>query len=137
MYHLHPTLAADTIYLGQLTLCDVLLMNNSHYLWLILVPQRENIKEVYELLENDQQLLLKESSQISEKLAFYSKAHKINIAAIGNQVEQLHIHIVARHQHDLAWPKPIWGNTIPKPYSLIEQKKLTVELRELLTLDLD
>lgn len=134
MYHLHPTLAADTINLGQLSLCDVLLMNHRNYTWLILVPRRADIKEIYELSENDQHQLLKECSAIAEKLAVFTKAHKINVAAIGNQVEQLHIHIVARHHHDALWPQPVWGHSTPNPYSLSEQQSLVPELRKSLLL---
>lgn len=134
MYHLHPTLAADTVHLGQLTLCDVLLMNNSNYTWLILVPRRADIKEIYELSEKDQHLMLKEMNHVAAQLATYTKAHKINMAAIGNQVEQLHLHIVARHRYDALWPKPIWGNTTPNPYSLQQQQELMLDLRALLAL---
>lgn len=132
MYHLHPTLAADTIYLGHLTLCDVLLMNDSHYPWLILVPRRADIREIYELSEHDQQQLLQESSFVAKTMAAFSQADKINMAALGNMVPQLHLHIIARHTTDAAWPQPVWGKVPVKPYTEQQQQALTIHLSHLL-----
>ncbi len=132
MYQLDRTLAADTCLLGQLTLCDVLLMDNSSYTWLILVPRRENIRETYELNDADQQLLATETNFIGAKLATLTQAHKINIAAIGNIVSQLHVHIVARHTDDPLWPKPIWGHVQHKPYSSKKKQEITQKLNALL-----
>ncbi|MBT4146066.1 MAG: HIT domain-containing protein, partial [Gammaproteobacteria bacterium] len=91
-FRLHPILKKDCIELGQLELCRVLLMNDSQFPWLILVPERENMTEIHQLTTNDQQLLIRESSYIAEKLALQFQADKMNIAALGNMVPQLHIH---------------------------------------------
>lgn len=119
-FSLHPALKKDCIDLGQLDLCRVLLMNDQQFPWLILVPERENITEIYQLSINDQQQLMRESSYIAEQLARLYQADKINIAALGNIVPQLHIHHVVRYKTDKAWPAPIWGKLDPAPYSDIE-----------------
>lgn len=106
---LHPSLKNDCIEIGSLELCRVLLMNDSQFPWLILVPERENITEIYQLSLIDQAQLMQESSYISEQLAALFRADKMNVAAIGNKVPQLHIHHVVRYTIDKAWPAPIWG----------------------------
>lgn len=108
-FALHPTLKKDCIALGSLKLCRVLLMNDSQFPWLILVPERENITEIHQLSSDDQQQLIRESCYIAEHLASLFEADKMNIAALGNMVPQLHIHHVVRYKTDLAWPAPIWG----------------------------
>ncbi|MEZ2720561.1 HIT domain-containing protein [Paenalcaligenes hominis] len=132
MFELHPTLQADTFFLGQLELCDVLLNNNSSYLWLILVPRRAGIRETYELSPTDQHQLTTECNQVSEKLARYSAANKMNIAAFGNQVPQLHLHLIARHHTDPAWPQPAWLNLATQPYEQQKAQDLLQDLRQLL-----
>lgn len=108
-FTLHPNLENDCIELGQLELCRVLLMNDSQFPWLILVPERENISEIYQLSADDQQQLMRESNHIAKHLAILFQADKMNIAALGNMVPQLHIHHVVRYKTDKAWPAPIWG----------------------------
>lgn len=117
MFELHPRLAADTLPLGDFPLCRCLLMNDMHYPWLILVPRRENIREIFELPVKDQQQLLRESSWVSERLAKHFHADKINIGALGNMVPQLHLHHIARYANDAAWPGPVWGKHAPRPYT--------------------
>ena len=134
MFALHPTLQADTFFIGQLELCDVLLNNNSSYLWLVLVPRRAAIREIYQLNPADQQQLTIESSLISQRLADYSQATKMNLAAFGNQVPQLHLHIIARHEHDPAWPQPAWINLQSNPYDKEKAQALIQELRVVLGL---
>lgn len=109
MFTLHPRLELDCIFLGQFELCSLLLMNDSRYPWFILVPEREDITEIYELSDEDQLLLLKESNFVSQILKHYFHADKINIAALGNVVPQLHVHHIARYTNDPAWPAPVWG----------------------------
>lgn len=109
MFTLHPQLEKDCIEFGDFDLCKLLLMNDSNYPWFILVPEREGKTEVFELDENDQQLLIKESNFLAQVLKHYFYADKINIAALGNVVPQLHIHHIARYQDDPAWPAPVWG----------------------------
>ncbi len=113
---LHPQLESDGIILGQLPLCAVLLLPDAHYPWLILVPQRENITEIHGLCEADQQQLMKESCFVSQALSKLFHADKMNVAALGNIVPQLHIHHIVRYQDDVAWPAPVWGAKPAKKY---------------------
>ncbi len=102
--------------MGRFPLCRVLLMNESRYPWFILVPERENIVEIHQLTDEDQVQLIRESSHFAGVLAELFRADKMNIAAIGNLVPQLHLHHVVRYRNDPAWPGPIWGRFDPKPY---------------------
>lgn len=113
---LHPRLAADCLRLGALPLCELLLMNDARYPWYILVPRREHVREIFELAEADQAQLLHESSRLSRAMAEALTPDKLNIAAIGNVVPQLHVHHVARFAGDAAWPAPVWGQGTPEPY---------------------
>lgn len=92
-------------------------MNNQHFHWLILVPMRENIRELHELDDADYSKVMEEVRNVSKKLASHTGAHKMNVAALGNIVPQLHIHIIARFENDPAWPKPVWGYTGFLPYN--------------------
>jgi diadenosine tetraphosphate (Ap4A) HIT family hydrolase len=106
---LHPQLAADTVLLGEFPLCQVLLANDGNFPWLILVPKVNGITEFHELSDQQQVQFLSESNAVSKLLKDGLSADKINIAALGNMVPQLHIHHVARFKEDACWPKPIWG----------------------------
>ena len=123
-FELHPQLAADTAYVTDLPLCHVLLMNNQHFPWLILVPRREELKELHNLQGSDYEQVMQEIKQCSKRLAVHTKAHKMNVAALGNMIPQLHIHIIARFTHDTAWPKPVWSMTQNTTYTadVLEQK---------------
>jgi diadenosine tetraphosphate (Ap4A) HIT family hydrolase len=114
---LHPRLAADCLRLGAFPLSELLLMNDARYPWSILVPRRHGIREIYELSEADQQQLLHESSTLSRAMAEALAPDKLNVAAIGNIVPQLHVHHVARFTTDAAWPAPVWGHGTPEPYA--------------------
>ena len=116
MFTLHPQLQADCIPLGRFPLCQLLLLNDSNYPWFILVPEREAFSEIYQLSAEDQQQLMCESSHLAQRLAERFKADKMNIAALGNIVPQLHLHHIVRYQHDPAWPAPVWGKVPAKPY---------------------
>lgn len=108
-FQLHPRLQQDCFTVGQFALSRILLMNDSHYPWCILVPQRPDIKEIYELSQADRQQLMDESCLLAKAMVDLYQPDKLNIAAIGNLVPQLHLHHVARYQTDIAWPGPIWG----------------------------
>ena len=108
-FELHPRLKEDCIVIGRFDLCQLLMMNDSQYPWFILVPEKAGIKEIYQLSRPERQTLTEESSFLAENLAALYKADKMNIAAIGNLVPQLHIHHVVRYRTDKAWPAPIWG----------------------------
>ena len=116
-FTLHPRLKEDTSLVGDFPLCQLLLMNDAHYPWFILVPRRASIREIFELSQHDQRQLLAESSHLAEVLAKVCDADKINIAALGNMVPQLHIHHIARYQSDPAWPNPVWGFCEAQPYT--------------------
>ena len=116
MFRLHDRLAADTAEIVRLDLCRVLLMEDRRFPWLILVPQREGITEIHQLWDEDQQLLWREISQVSRALSQDCAPDKLNVAALGNVVPQLHIHVVARFRGDAAWPDPVWGSGTAETY---------------------
>jgi len=132
MYELHSQLVKDTIQIGQFELCDVLLMNDDRYPWVILVPRRVNVREIHQLSEAEQQRLLQESSFVSQAMTQLFSAHKMNVAALGNIVEQLHLHHVARFTSDFAWPKPVWGIGDAIPYSDVAAKAMLSQLKRVL-----
>lgn len=109
MFKLDPQLERDTIALASLSLCELLLMNDSNYPWIILVPRRAGMRELLELSDDDQKQYLVESNAVAKLLQTQFGAYKLNVAALGNMVEQLHIHHIARYKDDVAWPKPVWG----------------------------
>lgn len=109
MFKLHPRLEQDTLLVGDFPLCHLLLLNDANYPWFILVPRRTEVREIFELERRDQRQLLDESSQLSQLLHKVFRADKLNIAALGNMVPQLHIHHIVRYQTDPAWPNPVWG----------------------------
>lgn len=119
-FHLHTQLQKDCIFIGKMTLCRLLLMNDNQFPWFILVPEVEGITEIYHLDKQQQSLLIEESSFFAERLHEIYKPDKLNIAAIGNLVPQLHVHHVVRYRTDKAWPAPIWGKFPVISYS--EQK---------------
>ena len=116
MFELHPRLVRDTYVIGDFPLSRLLLMNDASYPWFILVPRRADIVEIFELRHDDQLQLLKESSQLSMVLSRVFEADKLNIAALGNMVPQLHIHHIVRYRSDQAWPQPVWGRFPAQPY---------------------
>ena len=117
MAELHPQLRQDCLLIGRFSLCRLLLMRDANYPWFILVPDREGISEIYQLSEADQVQLLRESSRLASVLAERFQADKLNIAALGNVVPQLHIHHVVRYRDDAAWPAPVWGRVPARPYT--------------------
>ncbi len=119
-FQLHPQLAQDTWLVTDLPLCRVLLMNETRYPWVILVPRQQDIREIHELTAMERQQLWQESDQLSRALMKLFKPDKLNIAALGNQVPQLHIHHIARFQTDAAWPAPVWGKFPPQAYTATE-----------------
>ena len=127
-FNLHPQLATDGIELADFPLCKLLLCNDSAYPWFILVPKVADISEVYQLEWEQQQQLLNESSLLSELLMQVFTGDKMNVAALGNVVEQLHVHHVVRFKYDAQWPKPIWGQQALTPYSDEEIATLKAKL---------
>ena len=135
-FQLHPRLQQDCFSVGQFTLSRILMMNDNQYPWFILVPQRKGIKEIYELSQSDRQLLMDESCLLSKTMVELYRPDKLNIAAIGNLVPQLHLHHVARYQTDIAWPGPIWGKFPVSTYAGQTAELQIARLRESLKQEL-
>lgn len=121
-FRLDPRLDRDTIAIAETGLLSVRLMNDSRFPWLIAIPRREGIREIHELTPLDQTMLTFEVAHLSEVLQQVTGAEKMNIAALGNMVPQLHVHIIARHAGDAAWPNPVWGSGKAEPYSEAQAK---------------
>jgi diadenosine tetraphosphate (Ap4A) HIT family hydrolase len=115
-FALHDRLAADTAFIHDLPLCRVLLIKNCLWPWLVLVPRKPDLREFYDLSKADQAILMDEIATTAQKLSNQTKAHKMNIGALGNIVPQLHIHIIARTAEDPAWPGPVWGSGHAEAY---------------------
>ena len=131
-FELDTRLAADCIRVGRLPLSMLLLLNDARYPWFVLVPQRGGVKEVFQLPEPDQQQLWRESALLAEHLMQSFHADKINIGALGNLVNQLHVHHIARFRSDPAWPGPIWGKQAPVPYTDEELEQVRQRLAPVL-----
>ena len=116
MFQLDTVLAADTWYIGDLPLCALLLSRDANYPWFILVPRQPAITEIHQLQDAHREQLMQESCQLSEILHRALDADKMNIAALGNVVPQLHVHHVVRYRDDAAWPAPIWGAAPAREY---------------------
>lgn len=121
---LHPRLTADTAPVTDWALSRVLLMNDARYAWLVLVPRRHDAVELFDLSEPDRRVLIEEIARAGRILKAVSGAMKINVGALGNLVPQLHVHVVARHFGDPAWPGPVWGHGAAVPYALSERDAL-------------
>jgi len=131
-FKLAPQLKADTIELGELPLCKVLLMNDSQFPWIILVPKRANITELYQLEDHDLKQVQLESLIISKMMMQHFSGEKLNTGALGNIVSQLHLHHIVRFKNDPAWPKPVWGNIQAIPYTETELSPLKTQLKRLI-----
>ena len=133
---LHPRLAADTAMIADWPLSRVLLMNDKRYPWIVLVPRRADITELFDLDEAARVTLTSETSRVGVKLKTWAKARggcdKINVGMIGNIVSQLHVHIVARTKTDAAWPAPVWGKGVAVPYTAAELAQTITALRDAL-----
>ena len=117
VWSLHPQLARDTASVGDLPLARVLAMNDANFPWVILVPRLGGAVEIIDLDEAERGRLMAEIAQVSAALKDLTQCDKLNVAAIGNVVPQLHVHVVARRTGDVAWPKPVWGVVPARPYA--------------------
>lgn len=133
MFELNPILEQDTITVTTLPLSRVLLMNDARYPWLILVPQREDIKEIHHLSRDDQNTLFTEIMLASNIIEAMFSPDKLNVGALGNLVPQLHVHVIARYKSDPAWPGPVWGHSAAEPYAPEPLKAMLKQLKEALT----
>ena len=134
-WSLHPQLDRDTASLGDLPLSRVLVMNDANYPWVILVPRRADITEVIDLDETEQTQLMTEVTRVARALRALTACHKLNIAALGNAVPQLHVHVIARFRTDAAWPKPVWGVVPARAYQGDELHNLGQPLRRKIGLE--
>lgn len=136
MFELNSVLERDSVLVGYLPLSQLRLINDSQYPWFILVPQRRNISEIYQLTDEDRQQLMTESCLLSETLHDTFSADKLNVAAIGNKVTQLHLHHVVRFEGDPSWPEPVWGKLPAISYGKDELADILQKIRALLSDDL-
>jgi diadenosine tetraphosphate (Ap4A) HIT family hydrolase len=132
VWHLDQQLKGDTITIGDLPLCRVLLNDDGNYPWLILVPRREDLVELTDLDESGRTALMREIAQVSAALKAYTRCHKLNVAALGNVVAQLHVHIIARFRTDPAWPNPVWGKAKRIPHEKDQRDMLVDAIRRAL-----
>lgn len=116
MFQLHPTLAGDTAALVRWRLCEVRLMRDATYPWLVLVPARSGLRDFHDVVAGERGLLMDEIARAAAALQTVVRPDKINVAALGNVVEQLHIHVIARFRSDPAWPNPVWGAVPRRDY---------------------
>ncbi|HEX7769314.1 MAG TPA: HIT family protein [Dokdonella sp.] len=124
-----PRLEVETRPVGELGLSRVLLMDDARYPWLILVPRIAGARELLDLDEADRAMLLGEASLVSRTLESLYKPDKLNIAALGNVVPQLHLHVLARYRTDATWPQPVWGRGTREPYAAEALERRLGELR--------
>jgi diadenosine tetraphosphate (Ap4A) HIT family hydrolase len=128
-WSLHPQLQRDTINIGDLPLSRVLIINDANYPWMLLVPRRPGVAEIIDLDEVEQAQLMTEIARVGRALKTVTQCDKLNIAALGNVVAQLHVHIIARRQGDAAWPKPVWGQLPPLVYDKADLEEFVSAVR--------
>jgi len=128
-WSLDPQLRRDTAMVGDLTLGRVLVMNDANYPWLLLVPRLAGAVEIIDLDDGQQAQLTDEIAMLSHVLKDVTRCDKLNVAAIGNVVAQLHIHIIARRYNDAAWPRPVWGSAPARPYEAVELRSFIQRIR--------
>ena len=134
-WSLHPQLDRDSASLGDLPLSRVLVINDANYPWLLLVPRRPDIVELIDLDEVAQAQLMTEIARVSRAMREVTRCHKLNVAALGNAVPQLHVHVIARFRNDAAWPKPVWGAAPPRNYEREELQSFVTPLRRKIWLE--
>lgn len=130
-FTLHSQIEADSSLITDLPLCQVRLINNATYPWVLLIPRQDNIKETIDLSDEDQHQLMKEIAQVSKVVQSLYSPDKLNVAALGNMVPQLHVHVIARFKDDPAWPSPIWGKG-GQPYDEHGQQTVISKIKQAL-----
>ena len=136
MFVLDQRLLQDTLPVGDFPLCRLLLSNDSQYPWFILVPRKADISEVFQLSDDEQLQLWKETTSLSRTLQQVFEADKMNVAALGNVVSQLHMHVIVRRRGDIAWPAPVWGKHPAVAYTAEEALDVIGRLKAALAADL-
>jgi len=129
-FSFNPRLEGDSFPVADLPLCAVRLMKDANYPWLLLVPRKPDLVEIIDLEEDDQQQLMREIAQASKVLRQVTDCEKLNAAALGNQVSQLHVHVIGRFRDDAAWPGPVWGVVPPLAYDPDKAETLIEQLRD-------
>jgi diadenosine tetraphosphate (Ap4A) HIT family hydrolase len=129
-WSLHAQLKNDTIDIGDLPLSRVLVIKDANYPWLLLVPRREGAVEIIDLDEVEQAQLMTEVSRVARALKEITKCDKLNVAALGNVVPQLHVHVIARRKGDAAWPRPVWGVVPPLAHDAEEVQNFISAIRK-------
>ncbi|MCL7461571.1 HIT domain-containing protein [Pseudomonas sp. NW5] len=132
MFVLDTRLAQDTLPIGDLPLCRLLLMNDARYPWFILVPRREEVSELFQLEAADQQQLWQEATLLAELVKDAFAADKMNVATLGNVVSQLHLHVIGRRRSDDTWPAPVWGQGAAQPYTAEELQAVRERVQRML-----
>ncbi|WP_341305143.1 HIT domain-containing protein [Pseudomonas sp. TMP25] len=133
MFTLDSRLQQDTVWLGDYPLCSLLLMNDAQYPWFILVPRREAVSELFQLDAPDQLQLWHETTELAVVLKDCFAADKMNVATLGNVVNQLHMHVIVRRRDDAAWPAPVWGRYPAQAYTAEQLAQVKARLRVVLT----
>jgi diadenosine tetraphosphate (Ap4A) HIT family hydrolase len=129
-WSLHPQLARDTANLGDMPLSRVLVVNDANWPWLLLVPRRLGVSEIIDLDEVEQAQLMTEIARVARAVKAVTGCDKLNIAALGNVVSQLHVHVIARREGDAGWPRPVWGAAAPMPYDKSALEQFIESLRQ-------
>lgn len=129
MFQLHDQLRRDTFPICRMKLCLVQIMNDSQFPWLVLVPAAENLTEIADLNEKQRKLLINEIAQAQRVMKNVFGPDKLNTGALGNQVSQLHVHVIGRFHTDPCWPQPIWGKLPPKPYDQTTLRAIIAKLQ--------
>jgi diadenosine tetraphosphate (Ap4A) HIT family hydrolase len=132
---LHPQLERDTLSVGDLPLCRVLIIKDANYPWLLLVPRRAEVVEILDLDDVERAQLMTEASRVAHALKEITMCDKLNVAALGNVVPQLHVHVIARRKTDAAWPKPVWGVVPALPFEPAALEDLRKAVRGKVWLD--
>lgn len=132
-FSLHPTLERDTFFIESLGLCDVRLMDDRSFPWLVLVPRVAEARELFDLMREEFVQCMQEVRGVAKALQGLTNADKMNVAALGNMVAQLHIHVIARFTADAAWPQPVWNSSVaPQRYTLEEKENFISHLKEVI-----
>lgn len=126
---MHPQLESDTGPVGDLPLSRLLLANDANYPWLLLVPRCAGASEIIDLADAEQIALAAEIARVCRALKAVAPCDKLNVAALGNVVPQLHVHVIARRRDDPAWPRPAWGAAPARDYDPAARERLVAALR--------
>jgi diadenosine tetraphosphate (Ap4A) HIT family hydrolase len=129
-FSLDPAIERDSRPLMWLGLCELRVQNDRRWPWLLLVPQRPGIEEIHDLTPLDQAMLSFETTMVAKALKEATRCHKINIAALGNKVPQLHVHIIARNPDDTGWPGPVWGLGPAEPWRVEDFHAFVASIKE-------